>query len=82
MLLPREFCQGRTKEHDLVIGVGDHENDAGSGQRCLEESSLEEAISAHCRDQQGVEGVEPHRVFWKVGERSCEAKEELNSSGD
>jgi hypothetical protein len=43
---------------------------------------LEEAISAHCRDQQGVEGVEPHRVFWKVGERSCEAKEELNSSGD
>lgn len=60
MLGAGEFSQGGAKEHDLVVGMGNAEDDAGLGEGVFEEAGLEECISADGTNGQGVERVEHH----------------------
>lgn len=61
-----EFGQSGAKEHDLVVGMGNGEDDVGLGEWVFEEAALEESIGANGTDGQCVERVEHHFVC--VGE--------------
>lgn len=56
MLRPREFCKCRSKEHNLVIRVGDRKEDACTSDGVLEEAAVEESVRGDGGDYQGVEG--------------------------
>lgn len=60
MLRPREFCKCRSKEHDLVIGVGDRKKDACPSDGVLEEAAVEESVGGDGRDDQGIKGQLQH----------------------
>jgi len=51
-----QFCKSGSKEHDLVIWVGDHQCNAGIGHGVLEESAMEECVGADGGDYQAIEG--------------------------
>lgn len=60
MLGAGEFGKGGAKEHDLVVRMGNGEDDACFGERVFEEAGLEECIGAEGTEGQCVERVEHH----------------------